>query len=102
MFSHVRESELAAAGGEALAWLGDVPASALRRAACSFDVPSDEWPKIGPKPLTNMTTRGRRAGQPRVILLSCAGPQLDFPAQRIRGVAEVWVPFEAAIAVGWR
>lgn len=30
----------------------------------------------------------------------CAGSQLEFPAQRIRGVAECWVPFEEAIAIG--
>jgi hypothetical protein len=33
--------------------------------------------------------------------ISCAGSQLDFPAQHIQGVAEVWVPFEESIAVGW-
>lgn len=32
----------------------------------------------------------------------CAGAQLDFPAQQFQGVAEVWVPFEEAIAMGWR
>ena len=32
---------------------------------------------------------------------SCAGPQLDFPAQQDQGVAQVWVPFEESIAVGW-
>jgi hypothetical protein len=32
----------------------------------------------------------------------CAGLQLDFPAQQFQGVAEVWVPFEAAIVIGWR
>lgn len=32
---------------------------------------------------------------------SCAGSQLDFPDQRIQGVAEVWVPFEESIAIGW-
>jgi hypothetical protein len=32
----------------------------------------------------------------------CAGAQLDFPAQQFQGVAEVWVPFEEAIALGWR
>lgn len=31
----------------------------------------------------------------------CKGLQLDFPAQQIHGVAEVWVPFEASIAIGW-
>jgi hypothetical protein len=31
----------------------------------------------------------------------CAGPQLDFPDHKIQGVAEVWVPFEEAIAIGW-
>ena len=30
------------------------------------------------------------------------GPQLDFPAQQFQGVAEVWVPFEEAIVIGWR
>ena len=32
----------------------------------------------------------------------CAGPQLDFPAQQFQGLAEVWVPFEEAIVIGWR
>jgi hypothetical protein len=32
----------------------------------------------------------------------CAGAQLDFPAQQFQGVAEVWVPFEEAIVIGWR
>jgi hypothetical protein len=32
---------------------------------------------------------------------SCAGLQLDFPAQQYQGVAEVWVPFDEVIAVGW-
>ena len=32
---------------------------------------------------------------------SCAGLQLDFPAQQYPGVAEVWVPFDEVIAVGW-
>jgi len=27
--------------------------------------------------------------------------QLDFPAQQDREVAEVWVPFEMAVAIGW-
>jgi hypothetical protein len=31
----------------------------------------------------------------------CAGLQLDFPAQQLQGVAEVWVPFDEVIAVGW-
>jgi hypothetical protein len=35
-------------------------------------------------------------------LLGCAGLQLDFPDQRIRGVTEEWVPFEGVIAVGWK
>jgi hypothetical protein len=30
-----------------------------------------------------------------------AGLQLDFPAQQIQGFAEVWVPFEEAIAIRW-
>lgn len=29
------------------------------------------------------------------------GLQLDFPAQQIREVTEVWVPFDELIAVGW-
>jgi hypothetical protein len=33
--------------------------------------------------------------------MGCEGPQLDFPVQQIQGVAEVWVPFEGSIAVGW-
>lgn len=32
----------------------------------------------------------------------CAGAQLDFPAQQFQGVAEVWMPFEQAIVIGWR
>jgi hypothetical protein len=34
--------------------------------------------------------------------MGCAGAQLDFPAQQFQGVAEVWVPFEEAIVIGWR
>lgn len=30
-----------------------------------------------------------------------AGLQLDFPAQQIPGLAEVWVPFDEAIVIGW-
>jgi hypothetical protein len=37
-----------------------------------------------------------------VVRLSCAGLQLDFPAQQFHGVTEVWVPFEEAIVIGWR
>jgi len=36
-----------------------------------------------------------------VLSFSCAGSQLDFPAQQIQGVAEVWVPFKESIAIGW-
>ena len=32
---------------------------------------------------------------------SCAGLQLDFPAQQNQEVTEVWVPFEEEIAIGW-
>ncbi len=32
---------------------------------------------------------------------SRAGAQLDFPTQQIQSVAEVWVPFEESIAIGW-
>jgi hypothetical protein len=35
------------------------------------------------------------------LVFSRAGTQLDFPAQQIQGVAEVWVPFEESIAIGW-
>jgi hypothetical protein len=31
----------------------------------------------------------------------CAGLQPDFPVQQIQGVADVWVPFEGSIAIGW-
>jgi hypothetical protein len=31
----------------------------------------------------------------------CAGPQHDFPDHQNQGVAEVWVPFEESIAIGW-
>ena len=30
-----------------------------------------------------------------------AGPELDFPVRQIQGVADVWIPFEESIAVGW-
>ncbi len=33
---------------------------------------------------------------------SCAGVQPDFPAQQIQRVAEVWVPFDEVISVGWK
>lgn len=38
---------------------------------------------------------------PAYTSLGCAGLQRDFPALQVRGVAEVWVPFEGLIAVGW-
>jgi hypothetical protein len=31
---------------------------------------------------------------------SCAGAQLEFSDQQDRAVADVWVPFEAEVAVG--
>ena len=34
-------------------------------------------------------------------MISCAGPQLDFPDPRIAEVSECWVPFDETIAVGW-
>ena len=33
--------------------------------------------------------------------IGCAGLQLDFPKQQIQGVADAWVPFGEAIAIGW-
>ncbi len=42
------------------------------------------------------------SGNPRGTGIGCAGPQLDFPAQQFRELAEVWVPFEKAIVIGWR
>jgi hypothetical protein len=34
--------------------------------------------------------------------VSNRGAQLDFPAQQLQGVTEVWVRFEEAIVIGWR
>jgi len=48
------------------------------------------------------TTKPAGAGGPHCQAMGCAGVQLDFPAQQIQGLAEVWVPFEEAIAIGWR
>jgi DNA invertase Pin-like site-specific DNA recombinase len=43
---------------------------------------------------------GDRGG--RYTALCCAGAQLEFSDQQDHGVAEVWVPFEEEVAVGWR
>jgi hypothetical protein len=43
----------------------------------------------------------RKHAQCFVVDSGCGGPQLDFPVQQIHGVAEVWVPFDEVIAVGW-
>ena len=45
---------------------------------------------------------GEEVGEGRYPASSCAGAQLGFPAQQFQGIAEVWVPFEEAIVVGWR
>jgi hypothetical protein len=44
----------------------------------------------------------KEVGEGRHTAVSCAGAQLDFPAQQFQGAAEVWVPFEEAIVIGWR
>ncbi len=36
------------------------------------------------------------------LFFSCAGPQLDFPAQQFLELAEVWLPFEESTVIGWR
>jgi hypothetical protein len=51
---------------------------------------------------SNVPTSGEEVGEGRYPASSCAGPQLDFPDQQFQGVAEVWVPFEEAIVIGWR
>jgi hypothetical protein len=55
------------------------------------------WPEGGPS--ANPGLGGARFNPPD--FLSCAGAQLDFPAQQNQGVADVWVPFDQTIAVGW-
>jgi hypothetical protein len=51
---------------------------------------------------TRDPTRGDYRSVPdRAQCASITGLQLDFPAQQIQGVAEVWVPFDEVIAVGW-
>lgn len=62
--------------------------------------------EILPLVLIGPETAKPQTGEPdwgfyRVYIAGCAGAQLDFPAQQIQGVAEVWVPFDEVIAVGW-
>ena len=60
------------------------------------------WARIAWKTRKPRATSGP-SGAPEVVGNDgCAGPQLDFPVQQFPGVAEVWVPFEESIAVGWR
>ena len=52
--------------------------------------------------LTHGTQNGTvRRARSRCGSFGCAGSQLDFPAQQLQEVAEVWVPFEESIVVGW-
>jgi hypothetical protein len=44
---------------------------------------------------------GVRANPSGPSMVHIEGLQLDFPAQQTQGVAEVWVPFEVSIAIGW-
>src|SRR5713101_2497201 len=54
-----------------------------------------------PAPIHHPLPKANEKGRHRCRPSGCAGPQLDFPTQQFQGVAEVWVPFEESIAIGW-
>jgi hypothetical protein len=70
--------------------------------AGSYVARSDILPLVLLTPPPPADSSNEEGGERRYLASGCAGPQLDFPAQQFQGVAEVWVPFEEAIVIGWR